>query len=169
MTTTNRDLSKLEAWFKRKVNFFLTECKKAWFNIFVVEWWRNEERQKELIKTGASQLKRSMHQDWLAIDIWFLGKELYPKDYWIWRKVADIAKQSGIVWWFDLWRWDKPHFQNDSTILFNDINMPQIPQWAEYLITKVKEKGITTPLDTPLEKIELYQLLVIMDKWNQQN
>jgi hypothetical protein len=47
--------------------------------------------------------------------------------------------------------------------------MPQIPQWAEYLITKVKEKGITTPLDTPLEKIELYQLLVIMDKWNQQN
>jgi hypothetical protein len=79
--------------------------------IFVTETWRSEERQKELISLWLSKVARSNHQDWLAIDIWFFWSELYPSDFSKWRKVADIAKKYWIDWWFDLWKWDKPHFQ----------------------------------------------------------
>jgi len=29
-----------------------------------------------------------------------------------WRKIADSAKKYGIDWGYDLWKRDKPHFQN---------------------------------------------------------
>lgn len=40
--------------------------------------------------------------------------ELYPADEKKWRAVADIAKKYGIDWGYDLWKWDKPHFQDNG-------------------------------------------------------
>ena len=123
MTTANRDIALLKEPFKTKVVWWLKEVAPLW--VFIVEWFRSEERQAALFKSWASKIKHSNHQDWMAVDIWFeddittpeIERDLYPK-FERWRKVADIAKKHWIEWWYDLWAkdWfiDLPHFQNSN-------------------------------------------------------
>lgn len=97
-TTAYRGTDKLAPKFREKVEKFIAEVNKTAAVIFITETWRSEERQKELIAAGLSQVKRSNHQDGLAVDIAFTGAELYPADEKKWRVVADIAKKYGIDW-----------------------------------------------------------------------
>jgi hypothetical protein len=53
----------------------------------------------------------SVHLTGNAIDIAFQGPELYPRDLNIWHAVAGYARMHGINWGYDLWKADKPHFQ----------------------------------------------------------
>ncbi len=110
MLPASRDLNQLNPQFREKVDLFLSECPQ----IFVTEAGRTAERQKELVLKGLSFVEVSNHQLGLAIDIAFLGEELYPQDYGRWRKVADSAKRYGLDWGFDMWNWDKPHFQDNG-------------------------------------------------------
>ena len=120
MTTPNKDTNLLKEPFKTKVVKWLKEVSPL--GVFIVEAWRSEERQKELINTWASKVTHSNHQDWMAVDIWFTDDqttkeketELYPKNFERWRKIADIAKKYWIEWGYDLWKWDMPHFQNNN-------------------------------------------------------
>jgi len=118
MSTPYKQLDKLNPNFKKKVDLFIENCK----DIFLVETYRTQKRQDELIGLGLSKIKHSNHQDGLAIDIGFYGSELYPTNFNKWRKVADIAKQYGIEWGYDLWKWDKPHFQDNGLPLKNLIS-----------------------------------------------
>jgi len=114
MTKPYRKLDKLDPKFRLKVVWFLSEVKETHGNvIFVTESWRSAKRQSELRKKGLSKVKRSKHQDWLAIDIAFRGKVLYPKELATWRLISEIANKHGIDWWYDLWKWDKPHYQDN--------------------------------------------------------
>ncbi len=113
MSSADRDITKLDPSFLEKVTPFLLSNPE----IFVTEASRTDERQKEMIAKNLSKIARSLHQDWLAIDIAFHWSELYPSDHSKRRKVADSAKSYWIDWWYDLWNWDKVHFQNDNTIL----------------------------------------------------
>lgn len=115
-----KKLDKLQREFKKKVEAFLESCEESNVKIFITETWRSEERQQELIKKGLSKIKHSLHQDGLAFDIGFRG-ELYPKDFSMWRTVADIARKHGIDWGYDLWKWDKPHFQDNNKKLTTNI------------------------------------------------
>ena len=117
MLPADRDLSKLDPRFLKRVKPFLAECPE----IFITEAWRGADRQKQLVATGASKVAHSLHQDGLAIDIGFVGSELYPKDMAKWRRVADIAKKYGIDWGYDLWKWDKPHFQFNSSFIMDTL------------------------------------------------
>ena len=119
-----RDIELLKEPFLTKVKKWLKEVTPL--GVFIVETWRSEERQKEIVKSWASKVSHSNHQDWMAVDIWFTDDqttkekeaELYPKKFERWRKVADIAKKYWIEWWYDLWAkdWfiDLPHFQNSN-------------------------------------------------------
>ena len=49
---------------------------------------------------------------WEAIDIAVKWKVLYPKDF-DWGKVAKVAEKYQIDWGYDLWKKDKPHFQDN--------------------------------------------------------
>ncbi len=49
----------------------------------------------------------------LAIVIAFNWKELYPNDIYLWKEISEIAKKYWIDWWYDLWKTDKPHFQDN--------------------------------------------------------
>ena len=106
------DIELLKEPFKTKAKWFIAETWRYW--VFVVETLRTQERQDMLVKQWFSYVKHSNHQDGLAIDIWFIWKELYPSDTKIWRTVANIAKKYWIDWWYDLWKFDKPHFQNNN-------------------------------------------------------
>lgn len=121
-TVAYRSLDKLNPIFKQKVEAFMNEVNATSKVIFVSESWRSEDRQKELLKAWLSQVKHSNHQDWLAIDIGFNGSELYPSYLKKWRAVADIAKKHWIDWGFDLWNWDKPHFQDNWKPILQLIN-----------------------------------------------
>ncbi len=161
METAYRKLDKLNPDFKKKVELFLSKVDKE---IFIAESWRSDKRQKELIAKGLSKIARSNHQDGLAIDIAFYGKELYPNDYAKWRKVADIARDCGIEWGYDLWNWDKPHFQNSKLPIKNNLMENQIPDWAKEAVEQMKKKGIVTDPTLPVKDIPLYQLMTMILK-----
>lgn len=115
----DRNLSKLDERFKKKVVLFMQEVQTL---VFVTEAWRSQKRQNYLRKKGLSKVITSYHQKGLAIDIAFKDdprtkqteRELYPKDFKRWREVADIANKYEIDWGYDLWNWDKPHFQDNG-------------------------------------------------------
>lgn len=111
MISPCRDINKLRSDFRVKVEELLKKCPQ----IFITETWRSQERQNQLLASGASKVKHSNHQDGLAVDIAFRGSELYPKDMQEWKKVANAAYGLGMAWGYDLWSHtgfiDKPHFQ----------------------------------------------------------
>lgn len=125
MSQADRDLRKLNPNFRVKVNAFLRQAVPQ-CGIFVTEAWRSDERQKELFAQGLSKTKRSKHQDGLAIDIAFLGEELYPKDPKKWEEVAEIAKECGINWGYEMWGWDKPHFEDNGKNFFDPMTEEEI-------------------------------------------
>ena len=105
-----RSLYGLEPSFKRKALLFLFLCPQ----IFVTETTRSKERQECLVKNGFSRVAQSLHQDGQAIDIAFLGDDLYPWSNKAWETIADVAYRCGIDWGYELWNWDKPHFQDSE-------------------------------------------------------
>lgn len=165
-TIAYRDLDKLDKNFKIKVEKFLSEVNKNWKVIFITESWRTQERQNELLKAWLSQVKHSNHQDWLAIDIWFFWNELYPSDFNKWRNIADIAKKFWIEWWYDLWKWDKPHFQDNWKIL-SLINSNMTKSKYSDIMTSICKDTNFTPIfdkhewDNPLTEQEVKELIEI--------
>lgn len=118
MEKTYRWIDKLNPRFAKKVKPFIDE---VWDKIFITESWRSKERQDYLYSLGRTRkwkkvtwTKKSNHQEGLAIDIAFRGKELYPRSIKKWRDIGDVAKKYGISWGYDLWKKDKPHFQDNG-------------------------------------------------------
>lgn len=140
---------------------FLAECPE----IFVTESWRSEERQKELVAAKLSYVKRSNHQDGLAVDIGFNGPDLYPADMKRWRNVADVAKKHGIDWGFDLWNWDKPHFQNGKQPVITTTSKPMKNRYQDVLNEHTKAGYVpvftTHEGDLPLSEAETKTLIDI--------
>jgi hypothetical protein len=163
-TKSYRLTDKLNSWFKEKVEKWIAEVNKDSEVIFLTETWRSVERQRELVKLWLSKVKRSNHQDWLAVDVWFRPpSELYPKDDNMWRKVADIAKKYQIDWWYDLWKWDKPHFQDNWIPLKN---IPMKSKYSDIMIQELKESNLSPIFsshewDKPLTERETKELIEI--------
>jgi hypothetical protein len=136
----NRDLEILKEPFRSNVKAWLKECPE----LSVDETFRSEERQKELFASGASKIKHSRHQDSEAIDVFFKGAELYPKDFAKWRHVADVARKYNIDWGYDLWAStgfiDMAHFE------MHTINPPTMDLTFEhnYLNIGAEEVRLTT-------------------------
>lgn len=165
-TTAYRSLDKLTPIFRAKVEKFIAESNKFTPTIFITESWRTQERQNELLIAWLSQVRHSNHQDGLAIDIWFFWSELYPEDFSKWRKVADIAKKYGIDWWYDLWRWDKPHFQDNGKILPVILTNMAKTKYSDIMASACKEANFTPVFsdhsgDKPLTEQETKELIDI--------
>lgn len=147
-TIAYRKTDKLAPQFKEKVEKFLAEVNKNGQVIFLTETWRTQERQNELLKAWLSQVKHSNHQDGLAFDIWFFGAELYPNDLNKWGAVADIAKKYNIDWGYDLWKWDKPHFQDNGKPILALINPTmKKSKYSDVMNAVIKETNFDTIFD----------------------
>lgn len=91
--------------------------------IFLTSGYRTAQEQNALYQQGRTQPwpivtyvdgynRKSSHQHWVAFDIAFRGKELYPTDDKVWENVAKIAKNVALDRGYDMRGRDKPHFQN---------------------------------------------------------
>ena len=84
----------------------------------VVEGLRTMARQKYLYRIGKSRTMDSRHLTGHAVDLgpWVNGKILWD-DGPHWLELSQAVKQAAatcqvsIQWGFDLWGWDKPHWQ----------------------------------------------------------
>lgn len=143
-----RELDKLQPNFRLKVDAFMSEV--SVLGVFITETWRSDEDQMAAYKAGTSKIdgksSKSNHQLGLAIDIAFQDDprtsnyegELYPEDYKRWREIADIAKKYGMNWGYDMWQWDKPHFEDDGSVF-----VPGFAKWEQVSIDRaVKEIGL---------------------------
>ena len=114
---TYRWLDKLHPRFRKKVELFLKE---VWDKVFITESFRLQERQNFLYSLWRTKkwkkvtwTLKSNHTKWLAIDIAFKWKKLYPSDIYSWKEISEVAKKYWIDWGYDLWKTDKPHFQDN--------------------------------------------------------
>jgi peptidoglycan L-alanyl-D-glutamate endopeptidase CwlK len=80
----------------------------------VTEGLRNLERQRKLVAAGASKTVNSRHLTGHAVDIAEADGHYDDPDL---DRIAASIKASAaelkipLEWGFDLWKWDKPHFQ----------------------------------------------------------
>lgn len=127
VTTTDRDLNKLNSNFKKKVDAFMNE---AWDTIFITEARRSQARQDYLYSLWrtkpwkiVTRTLNSLHTKGLAIDIAFKWKDLYPNEI---DKRLDIYKVAEKHWIDSLYKlewFDKPHLQCNWK--------PFIPVWPK--------------------------------------
>ena len=119
----------------RHVMIFALHLTKVDF--FIAEGERNKDRQDRYYATGASKVQwpDSFHDVddtddtpdvSLAVDgvPWVNGKAVWmcdtPEDKAAWREVTKAIKQAAkllnvpLEWGFDLWAWDRPHWQLTS-------------------------------------------------------
>lgn len=107
---------------RQKSDLFM---EKALWVVRITEGFRTAERQNELYQQGRTTPwqvvtdldgynKLSNHQSWEAIDIAFTGTEPYPEDHSKWEMIARIGKECWLDWGYDMWGWDKPHFQDNG-------------------------------------------------------
>ena len=141
----DRDLNKLKATFKQKVQLRVKDVNEnSGDTIFVTEAFRTLERQKYLYSLGrtrawnkVTRTLNSKHRKWLAVDIAFRGWTLYP-----WAKarrvVADIAKKYEIDWLFDMYKRDKPHFQDN----WKSLNLTKIIMENLWKYVKIMENEV---------------------------
>lgn len=113
--------------------------------------WIDKNKAKKISKLYSLSWKKlrkvtwtldSKHTKWLAFDIAFYWKKLYPSEYYRWREVANIAKKYNIEWWYDLWKKDKPHFQNKENNLY-DRTKKAVSLW----LIKVDENNKNDTID----------------------
>ena len=117
--------------FVAKVNAFLAHMKKIGKPMAPHETWRSQERQDYLVGTGKSKIKRSNHQDGLAVDLHFVDAPHFPSDAESWRFAGIEAKKFGIDNGGLLWDgWDWNHFQDDGSPFRELIVLPQWQQRA---------------------------------------
>ena len=137
MLTPNRR-TRVEAWLNAIHNL-----------VFITESWRSKERQQALYAQGRTKpwaivtwTLDSAHCRWEAVDIAFNWWALYPSNLDVWREVADVAKKYWIDWWYDLWKRDMPHFQDDWTIYnITDINMDMLKEIALFILGKLYDNS----------------------------
>ena len=98
--------------------FAVTEAIKITKQDFsVVEGVRSMQRQKQLVAQGSSKTYKSYHLNGLAVDLvpYVDGKLSWEDKYFpaIHEAMTSVIKKYGlnIDNGFDLWGWDKPHWQ----------------------------------------------------------
>jgi peptidoglycan L-alanyl-D-glutamate endopeptidase CwlK len=83
-------------------------------SFIVTEGLRNLERQRKLVAAGASKTVNSRHLTGHAVDIAEADGHYDDPDL---DRIAASIKASAaelkipLEWGYDLWKWDKPHFQ----------------------------------------------------------
>lgn len=120
--STNRDLDLLTPETQELALEFLALAEQEWYQIFITEWWRSQERHDQLYEQWRSTpwpvvtwTSYSNHSEWTAFDIAFDPKvygSAYPNDEELWTSIWELWESIGLRRW---WRWrnpDKPHFQN---------------------------------------------------------
>jgi hypothetical protein len=163
MIKPETDIELLDKNFLPKVKEFLRICVPK-YGIFVTETKRSAARQKELIKTGASKRDRSLHQDGKAVDIAFLGEELYPKDMKRWEEVAKVARSLGIDWGYDLWKWDEGHLQ-DNGIPFLQNTMTELQKKSTEAIISILSASWLVFNGIPEKQEKIAKMAAEMREW----
>ena len=113
----------------RHVMIFALHLTKVDF--FIAEGSRSKDKQNKYFATGASKVQypKSFHNELplsFAADAvpWVNGKSIWsydtPEDKSAWHEMIKAIKQAAklldvpLDWGFDLWSWDRPHWQLTS-------------------------------------------------------
>ena len=159
MPAADRDLSKLHATFRRKLEAVLNDLAGHGLTLFVTEGFRSVERQLWLYAQGRTRkgplvtrcdgvLNRSAHQSGKAADVAFRGGKLYPPgNSPAWKLLASAAKAHGLEWG-GTWKFkDRPHLQLPSSrAATHPRARPKCPQTLQ---NKGSER---TPADFPARR-----------------
>lgn len=95
------------------------KCKEQGLKIRITETYRSQQRQDELYASGRTKpgliltnAKKSKHTEGKAFDYCFVGKDPYPTDDNLYKRVADIGKSIGLTsgYYFKSFR-DRVHME----------------------------------------------------------
>lgn len=102
----NRSLDSLDPRFKPLAMALIARCVEAGILVMIINTRRTEAEQADAIARGVSWVKRSKHQDGLAIDlcpydVWQLDggdKLMWQADHPVWAKIGRIGEGLGLRW-----------------------------------------------------------------------
>ena len=104
-------LREKQAKFLKMVADLVIEADEIGITVFVNEWYRTPERQKELVATGKSKTLNSFHLKGLAVDLIRIKDGKVTWDYNDYIPLGKIwQKMNGV--WGGSWKFrDAVHFQ----------------------------------------------------------
>ncbi len=156
------------------------KCKSKGLHVFITEWKRSHQRQKELYAQWRTKpwnvVTRTMHSRhliWDAFDIAFDPKKhgsMYPTDNKLREEVWRIGESVGLEWWWRRKVKDKPHFQGSWS---NHVHTPKeeediykklFDHFVEMLesdsISKEKLKDIPDAILEKVKHIDIKEVVV---------
>lgn len=104
----SRSLSDLNPIFRPLADEFLAKVREAGIFVSIITTLRTQAEQDDAVAHGVSQVKKSKHQEGLAIDI--CPNELLDKKGWapadpLWWELGEIGLALGLRWGG---KWDHP-------------------------------------------------------------
>ena len=111
-----KSIKELNPRIQPLVREFLKKAKVGKWQMFLVETYRTQARQKELYKAGKTPTPVATYHNWrLAFDTAFKdSKGNVSWDYKLFDKVAPIAEKTGFTWGGRWKNKDRVHFQWDK-------------------------------------------------------
>jgi peptidoglycan L-alanyl-D-glutamate endopeptidase CwlK len=106
---SKRSLKALEGVHPDLVAVVQRSIKITPIDFVVIEGLRTIERQRELVKAGASKTMNSRHLTGHAVDLAVWLGTYHQLALAVKAAAADVGVP--IQWGFDLWQWDMPHWQ----------------------------------------------------------
>lgn len=157
ITTTDRNISSLNAVAQTACNLFMSKCKEAGLNVLITETRRTQERQNYLYcqgrtvaqatakgiskdfatkycKPNASQVTWTLNSNHKSGMAWDICKNIKGQEYSdsaFFKKCGAIAKELGITWGGTWSTPDTPHFEVTKAWV-----APKVKE--EYVVTKTK-------------------------------
>ena len=118
-TPRDRKLDSLDPKFRPLADRLLARCVEAGINVLIVETLRTEAQHQEDVASGHSWIKRSLHQDGIAIDIapyeqWNLhgpDKLQWDAKDPVWLQIGVLGEKEGLVWGGRWKQADMGHFE----------------------------------------------------------
>lgn len=133
----NRDINSLDPRYRQRFKDYLQELERTFpqFKVIITETRRSAERQKDLVKSGASKTLYSNHQDGTAMDIALQRKSTGTIDWRpaVYRNVYRVVdpREFGLTTGAHLWGWDEGHHQIIES-QGRGRNLPPFPETYEH-------------------------------------
>lgn len=137
------DMKDVKRKVRRMAGVFISECKKAGYDIVITQGYRSISEQNNLYARGRilpgprvtnARGGFSLHNYGVSFDIAFMkANRVYypPSDSYLWEVVAKIGKRIGLEWG-DRGYVDLPHFQYRAGYSLEDFQHKRI-NWLKFL------------------------------------
>lgn len=132
MMLANKRVEELQPWMQYAYKQLVIKCKKAGFDILLIETKRSQERQDDIYKDGTGPKELGPHGFGCAFDTAPLtNSKLDWANIALFKKMGEIGKRLGLAWGGDWKKFDCPHFEYRGGLTDAELRAGKLPKFPK--------------------------------------